>query len=61
MASDQWEYETLQPPRGATKKESADPKAALDELGEDGWELADTIEYVGGGTKFLVLKRRVDE
>ncbi|WP_435114978.1 hypothetical protein [Halolamina sp. C58] len=59
--SDQWEYETLRPPRGSTKKESTDPKAALDELGEEGWELAETIDYVGGGTKFLVLKRRVEE
>lgn len=57
----QWEYETLRPPRGSTKKESTDPKAALNELGAAGWEMADTIDYVGGGTKFIVLKRRVDE
>ncbi|QKY19818.1 DUF4177 domain-containing protein [Halolamina sp. CBA1230] len=61
MASEQWEYETLRPPRGSTKKEATDPKATLNELGEEGWELADTIDYVGGGTKFLVLKRRVEE
>ena len=61
MVSEQWEYETLRPPRGATKKEATDPKAVLNELGEEGWELADTIDYVGGGTKFLVLKRRVEE
>lgn len=59
--SDQWEYETLRPPRGPTKKEATDPKAALNELGEEGWELAETIDYVGGGTKFLILKRRVEE
>jgi hypothetical protein len=52
-----WEYETLRPPRGSTQKESADPKAELNRLGEDGWEFTGTIEYVGGGTKFLVLKR----
>lgn len=52
-----WEYETLRPPRGTTRKESSDPKAALNELGAEGWELVDTVEYVGGGTKFLVLKR----
>ncbi len=29
----------------------------LDELGADGWELVATLDYVGGGTKYLVLKR----
>ncbi|UIO99602.1 DUF4177 domain-containing protein [Halobaculum sp. CBA1158] len=57
MASETWEYETLQPPRGATQKEAVDPKAELNELGEEGWELVDTVDYVGGGTKYLVLKR----
>lgn len=38
-------------------KELDDPEARLNELGAEGWELADTVEYVGGGTKFLVLKR----
>jgi hypothetical protein len=55
-----WEYETLRPPRGATKKESADPEAELNELGADGWELVTTVEYTGGGTKYLVLKRPAD-
>lgn len=55
--SESWEYETLRPPRGSTKKESVDPKAELNRLGEDGWELAGTVDYVGGGTKFLILKR----
>ena len=53
----QWEYETLRPPRGSTKKEATDPKPALNDLGEEGWELVDTVEYVGGGTKYLVFKR----
>ncbi|WP_435062287.1 DUF4177 domain-containing protein [Halobaculum sp. EA56] len=57
MAPEAWEYETLQPPRGATRKEAVDPKAELNELGEEGWELVDTVDYVGGGTKYLVLKR----
>jgi hypothetical protein len=52
-----WEYETLKPPRGVTQKEASDPKAELNELGADGWELVDTVEYVGGGTKYLILKR----
>lgn len=42
-------------------KEASDPTDALNELGAEGWELADTIDYTGGGTKFLVLKRPVDE
>ena len=56
-----WEYETLRPPRGTMKKEAADPKAALNTLGEEGWELVDTVEYVGGGTKYLVFKRPAAE
>lgn len=55
-----WEYETLRPPRESTKKEATDPKAQLNELGEEGWELAGTIEYTGGGTKLLVFKRPAD-
>lgn len=54
-----WEYKTHRPRRESTKKEAIDPKEALNELGADGWELADTIDYVGGGTKYLILKRPV--
>jgi len=53
----QWEYETLRPARDATKKEAADPKTRLNELGAEGWELVETISYEGGGTKYLVFKR----
>ncbi|KYH26613.1 hypothetical protein HAPAU_17120 [Halalkalicoccus paucihalophilus] len=57
-----WEYETLRPPREATKREASDPKAELNALGEEGWELVETIEYTGGGgTKYLVFKRPVDD
>lgn len=55
-----WEYETLRVPREALKKESADPKAEINELAADGWRLVETIDYTGGGTKFLVFERRVD-
>lgn len=55
-----WEYETLRPPRGSAEKEASDPKAELNELGADGWELVDTISYVGSGTKYVVFKRPVD-
>jgi hypothetical protein len=53
----EWEYETLRPARDATKKEAVDPKARLNELGAEGWELIETISYEGGGTKYLVFKR----
>jgi uncharacterized membrane protein YagU involved in acid resistance len=56
----QWEYETLQPPREATMKEARDPKAELNKLGADGWELTTTIDYVDGGTKLLLFKRPID-
>jgi hypothetical protein len=52
-----WEYETIRPPRDETRKESEDPKAVLNELGANGWEFVETIEYEGGGTKYLVFKR----
>ncbi len=55
-----WEYETLRPPRESTQKEASDPKAELNALGAEGWELVETIEYTGGGTKFLVFKRPAD-
>lgn len=59
-AHTQWEYETLRPPRGETRKESADPKTELNELAAEGWRLVDTIDYTGGGTKFLILERPAD-
>jgi len=55
--SDRWEYETLRPPRGETMKESEDPKAQVNELAADGWRLIDTIDYTGGGTKYIVFER----
>ena len=32
----QWEYETVRPPRGSTKKEATDPKTQLNDLGGEG-------------------------
>lgn len=58
---DRWEYETLRVPRGATQKETDDPKAELNDLGEDGWELVTGIDYTGGGTKYLLFKRPAGE
>ena len=55
----QWEYETLEPPKGVTKREAVDPQAELNRLGAEGWELAGTVDYDGGGTKLLLFKRPV--
>ncbi|MBV0924355.1 DUF4177 domain-containing protein [Halomicroarcula limicola] len=55
--SERWEYETLRVPRGETKKESEDPKSELNELAAEGWRLVETIDYTGGGTKFIVFER----
>ncbi|WP_121744243.1 DUF4177 domain-containing protein [Natronorubrum halophilum] len=52
-----WQYKVLEPPRGPTMEEAVDPTAELNDLGTDGWELVTTIEYTGGGTKYLVFKR----
>ncbi|MFB6163551.1 MAG: DUF4177 domain-containing protein [Haloarculaceae archaeon] len=59
-ARPRWEYRTLRPPRESTRKEAVDPTDELNELGAEGWELVDTIDYSGGGTKLLVFKRRAD-
>lgn len=56
----QWEYKTLRPSREATNKEARDPKDSLNELGTEGWEFIETIDYVGGGTKYLVFKRPIE-
>lgn len=50
-------YETCRVPRGETKKEAEDPQAVLNEFAADGWRLVETIDYTGGGTKYLVFER----
>ncbi|MWG33266.1 DUF4177 domain-containing protein [Halomarina oriensis] len=57
---DHWEYETLRVPRGETKKESADPKVEINELAAEGWRLVETVDYTGGGTKFLIFERSTE-
>lgn len=52
-----WEYETVRPPRGPAMEEADDPKETLNELGQEGWEFVETIDYSGGGTKYLVFRR----
>lgn len=59
MPDERWEYETLRVPRGETKKESEDPKTQLNDLAAEGWRLVETIDYTGGGTKFLVFERSI--
>ena len=56
-SSTHWEYETLRPPRGETKKEAEDPKAEINELAAEGWRFVETIDYSSGGTKYLVFER----
>lgn len=57
MDRPRWEYKTVRPPRGETKKEATDPVETLNSHGEDGWKLVETIDYTGGGTKLLVFAR----
>ena len=57
VESTRWEYETIRPPRDETQKEAVDPVTELNDLGSEGWEFVGTVEYEGGGTKYLVLKR----
>jgi hypothetical protein len=52
-----WEYELLRPPRDETKKEAANPQSEINALAADGWRLIDTIDYTGGGTKYIVFER----
>lgn len=54
----QWEYKTLEPPKGLTKRETVDPTDELNRLGTEGGELAERISYDGGGTKLLLFKRQ---
>lgn len=54
-----WEYETARPPRDATREEAEDPKEMLNEFASEGWEFVDTIDYAGGGTKYIVFRRPV--
>jgi hypothetical protein len=59
QASDRWEYRTLRPVRGEARKEAEDPEDDLNDLAADGWRLVETVDYNGGGTKYLVFERRV--
>ncbi|WP_135826244.1 DUF4177 domain-containing protein [Halorussus ruber] len=60
-APPRWEYQAVRPPRETSQKEARDPTSLLNEHADDGWEFDQTIDYVGGGTKFLVFRRPADE
>jgi hypothetical protein len=53
-----WEYKVLRPSRDETKKEASDPESDLNELAADGWRFVQTVDYAGGGTKYMVFERR---
>lgn len=55
--STRWEYKTCRPDRDETKKEAEDPEALLNDHGREGWKFVNTIDYTGGGTKYLVFRR----
>ena len=55
----QWEYEVVRVVRGDTRKEAEDPQSQLNEVAADGWRFVDTMDYTGGGTKYLVFERPV--
>jgi len=52
-----WEYATCRPERDETRKEAEDPEALLNDYAADGWEFVNTVDYTGGGTKYLVFRR----
>ncbi|WP_232688739.1 DUF4177 domain-containing protein [Halobacterium zhouii] len=56
-----WEYQTLEPPKGLTKRETVDPTEEMNRLGAQGWEFAGTVSYDRGGTKLLLFKRPVGD
>lgn len=49
------------PTARSDKKEVSNSKAEFIQLGAVGWELVTTIEYTGGGMKFLLFKRPADK
>lgn len=57
----QWEYRAIEPPTELTNRESANPEERMTELGREGWRLVETISYDGGGTKFLIFERPIED
>lgn len=55
----QWDYKTINPSESYAGVEilSQDPEKVLNELGDEGWELVETVEEGVGKSKYLVFKR----
>ncbi|TYL38916.1 hypothetical protein CV102_10445 [Natronococcus pandeyae] len=60
-SSPHWEYKVIEPPSELTKRESSNPERRLNELAADGWRLVETVSYDGGGTKFLIFERSLED
>ena len=60
-SSQNWEYKVIKPPSELTKRESSNPERRLNELAADGWRLVETVSYDGGGTKFLIFERSLED
>ena len=60
-SSQNWEYKVIEPPSELTKRESSNPERRLNELAADGWRLVETVSYDGGGTKFLIFERSLED
>lgn len=58
-----WDYKTINPSESYAGVEvlTKDPQEALNELGDDGWELVESIEESVGKSKYLVFKRPREE
>ena len=56
-----WEYKAVEPPTELTKRESANPEQRLNELAAEGWRLVETVSYDGGGTKYLIFERSLED
>lgn len=59
----QWDYKTINPSESYAGLEvlAKDPESALNQLGDDGWELVETVEENIGKTKYLIFRRPVSE
>lgn len=58
-----WDYKTVNPSESYAGLEvlSKDPESALNQLGDEGWELAETVEENIGKTKYLIFRRPISE
>lgn len=61
MATQQWEYKTVEvgsdAPLGLSKT-SEDPESKLNSWGKQGWEVTGQVNMENGATQLLILKRK---